>query len=321
IFFNLEKSPVAGVSLEDLAGPQARAGAPYGSDGELSLPDRWIYSRLGVVSAVVDGALEDFRFHEASHLVYHFFWHEFCDWYIEWVKPKLALADRDGATAAWRNLFAVFESALRLLHPFMPFLTEELWHRLPQGAGAKSIALEPFPEFRIRSQDCQAEEDMALLQQIITAARNIRAEAQIDSKKKVAAEFSTPDAATRALVEANLDAVFRLATVSELKFAVGRLDAGGGVVRSAAQFDLRIAFSESIDVAAESARLRKERERLGKDIESKRLRLADQAFRSKAPEHVVRNMESALAEREAELAKLRERLAQLEQNPAAEASA
>ncbi len=321
IFFNLEKSPVPGVSLEDLAGPEVRAGAPYGSEGGLSLADRWIYSRLSVVSAVVDDALEDFRFHDASHIVYHFFWGEFCDWYIEWVKPKLASSDREGAIAAWRNLFALFESALRLLHPFMPFLTEELWHKLPQRAGAKSIALEPFRESLSRYQGCQAEEDMELLQQIITAARNIRAEAQIDSKKKVAADLWTPDAATRALVEANLDAVLRLATVSELKFAVGRLDAAGGVVRSAPQFDLKIAFNESIDTAAESARLRKERERLTQDIAAKSARLADQAFRSKAPEHVVRNMESALAEREAELAKLRDRLAQLEQNPATGASA
>ncbi len=80
------------------------------------------------------------------HVVYHFFWGDFCDWYIEWVKPALADADRETALAAYRNLFAVFDAALRLLHPFMPFLTEELWHRLPQRPGASSIALEAFPK-------------------------------------------------------------------------------------------------------------------------------------------------------------------------------
>ena len=321
IFFNLEKSPVAGVSLEELAGPDARAGAPHRVGGELPLVDRWIYSRLSTVSAEIDDALANFRFHEASHLVYHFFWHEFCDWYIEWVKPALASADGEAATAAWRNLFGVFDSALRLLHPFMPFLTEELWHKLPQSAGAKSIALEPFPARHVGWRDAEAEREMNLLQEIVVAARNLRAEANLDAKKKTGADFSAPDPAVRRLLEMNLDPILRLAALSGITLASGHLEPTGGVVRSTALFDLRIPLSETTDIAAEVTKLRNERERLGKDIESKRARLADQTFRSRAPERVVRNMESALAEREAELAKLSERLAQLEQNPAAGASA
>jgi valyl-tRNA synthetase len=206
----------------------------------------------------------------------------------------------------------VFEAALRLLHPFMPFLSEELWHKLPQQAGAKSIALQPFPAPRAEWADAEAERETTLLQEIITAARNIRAEAKVDAKKKVAADFSAPAAATRELVTANLDPILRLATLSSLNLAQGHLQPNGGVVRATANFDLRIAFSESVDVAAEAAKLRKERERLTKDIDSKRARLGDAAFRSKAPEQVVRGMESALAEREAELKKLAGRLAQLE---------
>jgi valyl-tRNA synthetase len=311
LFFNLEKSGLAD-SLGDLAGPEARAGAPYRSGAELTLVDRWIYSRLSAVSAEVAESLEHFEFHHASHVVYHFFWHEFCDWYIEWVKPQLASADREAARVAWRNLFAVFEAALRLLHPFMPFISEELWHKLPQRTGAKSIALEPFPAPRAEWNDAEAERNMALLQEIITAARNIRAEVQVEQKKTVAAEFSTPGADLKRLVEHNREPVLRLATLSEVRFASGHLEASGGVVRSTAQFDLRIPFSESVDVGAEIAKLRKERERVAKDVESKRARLADGTFRSKAPEHVVRGMETTLAEREAELGKLSERLKQLE---------
>ncbi len=96
----------------------------------------------------MNDALTNYRFHDGAQGVYQFFWGDFCDWYIEWVKPDLQSTDKERAVVAWRNLFAVFEAALRLLHPFMPFLTEELWHQFPQRAGAKSIALERFPEVR-----------------------------------------------------------------------------------------------------------------------------------------------------------------------------
>ena len=144
---NLDKYESAGgETLEALASPGVRACAPYAAGGEVALVDRWIFSRLARATAQVNDALEHFRFHEAAHVVYHFFWGDFCDWYIEWVKPELLSPDRSKAAATWKNLFAAFESALRLLHPFMPFLTEELWHQLPQREGARSIALDRFPE-------------------------------------------------------------------------------------------------------------------------------------------------------------------------------
>ncbi len=147
VFLNLDKYETSGgETLEALAAPEVRAAAPYGAGGEVALIDRWIFSRLARATMQVNEALEHFRFHEAAHVVYHFFWGDFCDWYIEWVKPELVSQDRAKSAATWKNLFAAFESALRLLHPFMPFLTEELWQQLPQRAGARSIALDRFPE-------------------------------------------------------------------------------------------------------------------------------------------------------------------------------
>ena len=314
LFVNLDKFEATGAKLENLAAPEVRARVPYRSNGQLALVDRWIFSRASRVVAEVNDALENFRFHEAAHVVYHFFWGDFCDWYIEWVKPQLALEDRDAATAAWRNLFSIFEAALRLLHPFMPFLTEELWHRLPQRAGAKSIALASFPEVRADWIDEEAEQQMTLLQEIIVAARNIRADLKLDPKRKVAAEFSAADAAVRALVEANRKAILRLATLSDLQTLGGHLDPGAGAVRSTAAFDLRIPFGEAVDVRGEVVRLRKEKERLARDVESKKSRLADEAFRSRAPEEIVRGLEATLRERQTEYQKLTERLAQLEKN-------
>ncbi|MCL6480485.1 MAG: valine--tRNA ligase [Firmicutes bacterium] len=316
LFFNLEKIEALGVRLEELASPAVRAAAPYRTGHQLPLADRWIFSRLGTTVAEVNAALEEFRFHEAAHAIYHFFWGDFCDWYVEWVKPALipaadTPAAREAAVAQWRNLFAVFDCALRLLHPVMPFITEELWHRLPQRQNARSIALERFPTPPNSWRDAAAEVDFTLLQEIIAAARNLRAELKLEPKRKVAAEFSpaTPD--VQELVAANLEPVLRLAGLASLQVVTGPLATTPGVVRSTAQFDLRIAYSEAVDLAAERHRLDKELERLRRDIAAKRQRLADATFRARAPERVVRDLETALREREVEYRKLADRLAQL----------
>ncbi|HEX4004093.1 MAG TPA: valine--tRNA ligase [Candidatus Acidoferrales bacterium] len=312
LFVNLEKVEATGLTLEDLAAPDIRAKAPYRVPGEGALAHRWIFSRLACVASQVDAALESFRFHEACQTIYQFFWGDFCDWYIEWVKPQLASTDRDVALAAWRNIFAALDAALRLLHPVMPFLTEELWHRLPQPAGARSIALDRFPEAHAGWTDQAADDAMAILQEIVVAARNIRAEMKLDPRQKVAAEFSTRGAGLPTLLRENLDPVLRLAALSELKISRDHLDPQGAVVRSTAAFDLRIAFGDTVDKEAEKARLKKKIAELEKDIAGKHARLADKNFTSKAPGHVVDALRATMMEREVELRKLRDRLSQLE---------
>src|SRR5208283_4709311 len=171
------------------------------------LVDRWLFARLAATVETVNSALAEYRFHEAAQSVYQFFWGDFCDWYIEWVKPELLHADRARATVAWKNLFAGFDAALRLLHPFMPFLTEELWHQLPQASGAKSIALDRYPEAQQKWQNSAALEEFEMLQYLITSVRNIRAEQKIDPKKRVAAELLPRDSAIKELVEQNLETI------------------------------------------------------------------------------------------------------------------
>jgi valyl-tRNA synthetase len=336
LFVNLEKVEAQGISLEELAAPEVRAKAPYVVGGKAALVDRWMFSRLSLVSAQVSEALTEFRFHEACQTIYHFFWGDFCDWYIEWLKPQLGSPEREVAIPAWRNIFALFNAALRLLHPVMPFITEELWHKLPQRAGASqvaaealassdlargtgeeiapppvSIALADYPQPNSNWSDPTAEAEMTLLQEIIVGARNIRAEMKLDPKKKVPADFSAADGKVRKVVETNLEPILRLGTLASLNISSVRLDPAGTAMRSTAQFDLRIACGEVMDKAAEIAKAKKEIERLEKDIASKEARLADEAFRSKAPVEVVRNMEATVAERKMELAKLRARVAQL----------
>jgi valyl-tRNA synthetase len=302
-----------GVSLEELAAPHVRDKAPYAAGTEIALIDAWLFARLAATISSVNEALQNYRFHEAAQGVYQFFWGDFCDWYIEWVKPDLQSEDRARASAAWRNLFAALDAALRLLHPFMPFITEELWHQFPQRAKAKSIALDAFPEARTTWKNAQALEQFSLVQEVIVALRNIRSEMKLpDPKKRVPAEFSSFDESARQLIESSREGILRLALLSDLKVSAERLPQSGGAVRSTALFDVRIPYiAEAIDVAAEAARLRKQIEGLEKAVAAKEKQLANDVFRSRAPEDVVRGLEATLAEQTTELQKLRSRLEEL----------
>jgi len=312
LFVNLEKFEQGGATLPELAAPEIRANAPYSVKGAIPLQDAWISARLAATIEQMNDALANCRFHDGAQGVYQFFWGDFCDWYIEWVKPDLQSADKERAIVAWRNLFAAFEAALRLLHPFMPFLTEELWHQFPQEAGAKSIALERFPEARENWHNNEALDNFGLLQEIITAVRNIRAEMKLDPKKKVAAELSAADEATRATVESNREGIVRLGLLTDLKITEGRLAQSGGAVRSSAKFDLRIEYTETVDAAAECAKITKELQGLRKAIGSKEKQLGDETFRSRAPEKIIRGLEATLATQRIEMQKLTERFEQLD---------
>jgi valyl-tRNA synthetase len=314
LFMNLEKFEQTGATLEELAAPEVRAGAPYAFEGSVPLVDQWLYARLTGTIERVNTALEEYRFHEAAQNVYQFFWGDFCDWYIEWVKPELQSSNRERAVVAWKNLFAAFNDALGLLHPFMPFLTEELWDQLPQSAEAKSIALSEFPTARknwARGKVIDATDIFAQIQGVITALRNIRAEMKLDPKKRIPAEFWSGAEWIRNRIKAETEPITRLAVLSELKIASVPLAQGGGSVRSTAQFDVRIAYSEAVDVEGEKVRLKKEMAGLQKAITSKEGQLVNETFRSRAPENIIRGLEETLATQRIELKKIEDRLAQL----------
>ncbi len=183
-----------------------------------TLEDRWILSRFNRVAGEVSAALREYRFHEAAHVVYHFFWGEYCDWYVELLKPRLLSTEREQARAAFANIVRVFEGALRLLAPFMPFITEEIWHAIYDGhPPLKSIALAAYPETDEAQLDSDAERDMAILQDLIVSVRNIRAELKVPLKEKLPIEiFATSE--VRAIIEANTSAIEQLANVSALAF-------------------------------------------------------------------------------------------------------
>jgi valyl-tRNA synthetase len=317
LFVNLDKFEQGGTTIEELAAPEVRQKAPYATNDGVPLIDQWLYSRLASTIETVNSALENYRFHEAAQNVYQFFWGDFCDWYIEWVKPDLQHADRARAIVAWKNLFAAFDAALRLLHPFMPFLTEELWHQLPQAIGAKSIALDKFPEARAEWKYASAVAEFNILLRVITAVREMRADGKVATKKKVKVEISSHGAPVKKIIDDNLAPLLRLANLSTIDFCPNGFSGPDGVIRSTQYCDLRIPFGEIADSSAldpeqERARLSKEIEGLEKAIASKEAQLGNDTFRSRAPEKIIQGMEATLAEQRIELQKLKDRLSQLE---------
>ena len=154
-------------------------------------------------------SIQTYRFHEAANRIYDFFWGEFCDWYIELVKPRLAeTAPAETARTACTNLVNLFDSALRLLHPVMPFITEEIWHAMYSGQPPlKSIALAAYPAADDAQIDLAAETEMSILQDLIVSVRNLRAELKVESKLKVPVEVFAHEPEVRRMMENNLVAV------------------------------------------------------------------------------------------------------------------
>jgi len=255
-----------------------------------TLEDRWILSRFNRVAAEVNDALSTYRFHEAANSIYDFFWREFCDWYLELIKSRLNVeegGDRSAAGTACSNLVNLFDASLRLLHPVMPFITEEIWQAIYEGqAPAKSIALVDYPQADEQQFDLAAETEMAILQDLIVSVRNVRAELKVEPKVKVPIEIYAHEAGIRRLIEQNRGSVERLANVEKIAFVETSLAKHAGA-RSTSRFDVHVIFERKIDVFAECGRLRKELEALDKRIDVAGFQLENPMFRSKAPQKVV----------------------------------
>ncbi len=265
---------------------------------EVAMEDRWIFSRLNTCAEHVNRAIEQYRYHEAAQLLWHFFWHEFCDWYLELKKP--AFTENSGLNADWRNVLAAFETALRLLHPAMPFLTEELWQRL-KGAAPRplSIALAEYPQYRRQNADHAAEREIGVLQEIVTLARTLRTEMKIDTRLPLQGTLHARGDALE-IGQRHAAAIRRLAGVA-LEFSAEPAPAGAAT-RSTSQIDLVLHVPKT-EIEAQRRRLTKEREQLEKNIASLGQQLSDEASLSRKPAHVVESMRAKKAAYEAQLAK------------------
>jgi valyl-tRNA synthetase len=298
ILMNLEKLPEAWHDqLAEALRPVPELGFSAVSSLEsLALADRWVFSRLQAVSRKVDEALADYRFHEAAYEAYHFFWHEICDWYLEWVKPEITRR-HDGAKVppAWINLARVFESALHLLHPFMPFITEELWRRLPRAGRESSISLMDFKLVSERAADPVSEKQFELIQDLIVSLRNAKAEMGLQ-KAKPSAQVACEDLRWLELFRSHQETILRLSAFQALNFTRERLEATAPGVRGGPIFALRVFHEEPSDHEGERSRLRKEKEKLEQALAQVKAQLENRAFRDRAPREVVRGVEHRRSE-------------------------
>ncbi len=309
VFLQLDRAKEAGYKIRVGAAAESAGALP----GTTPVESRWILSRLGAVAAEVDRALTAYRFDEAANAVYQFFWGEFCDWYLELVKLRLEFGEgvaRNEVTAiSLGALASVFEAALRLLSPFMPFLTEEIWHALYEGdAPAKSIALTRFPQTGDFVADDRAEAAMRTLQELIVAVRGLRKEMGVPEKES-APILVYGDNRVVALIDAHRDALGRMARVSAVEFAGAPLTGAGA--RSAADFDLRVVYERVVDVAAERERLLKEIARLEKGAAAAERQLGNAGFVAKAPAHIVDGLKKQAGETGALLERARAALSEL----------
>jgi len=268
---------------------------------DLSLADRWVLARLNRAAQEVNGSLEQYNLHEASRTIYRFFWHEFCDWYLEMIKLH---PERSKPV-----LLYVFESALRMLHPFMPFLTEELWQTMPHDG--ESIVIARYPAFDSALADAAAESQIEMIQDVIVKVRNIRSEMNVDTRRAVVVRMATEDPNVANLLNGARDYIFRLATVSQVEI-VPRLQGDKLAAQAvAAGCTLEVPLEGLVDRDAEKSRLTRELEKARKEIDTLDRKLSNSSFVENAPAAVVEENRRRLKDYQDQAAKLTSALERL----------
>ena len=273
---------------------------------EPSVFDRWIASRLQRAEREVIQALADYRFDVAARAVYEFVWDEYCDWYLELAKAQLAGGNEAQQRATRRTLVRVLEATLRLAHPVIPFITEELWQKVAPLAGksGESVMMAPFPEPDEARIDAASEDEMAQVKEVVNAARNLRSTMGLSPAVKAPMYIADAPPA----LQAHAAAIASLARLSEVRFVAQLPQEDAPVaITSVAKVMLHV----EIDRNAERARIGKEIDRLDAQMSKDRTSLGNEAFIAKAPPAVVDQMKKRLADNEAKHADLRTQLGKL----------
>jgi valyl-tRNA synthetase len=293
-------------------------GEDCGVNGEpvaLSLADRWIISTLQQCEKDVVRHLDQYRFDLASHALYEFIWNEYCDWYLELSKPSLSddTASVEAKRGTRRTLVRVLETVLRLAHPIMPFITEEIWQRIAPLAGKSgdSIMLQPFPLPDDSKQGDQAVEDIEWLKGVIVAVRNIRGEMNISPAKKIPVLFRGNSVGGPRRMNENRQFLSSLAKLESLAWFDGD-KAPMSATQLVGDMEVLVPMAGLIDKDAELKRLDKELDRLHKEIARLNGKLNNEKFTAKAPAEVVEKEKEKLTEVQNNLSRLNKQRADIE---------
>ena len=298
---------------------QQDCGQDGSSDYKLTLADRWIISRLQRTELQVAEAIEQYRFDIASQALYEFIWNEYCDWYLELSKPVLW---DDNASAALkkgtrRTLIHVLETTLRLLHPFMPFITEEIWQRVAPLTGKitegteATVMLQPYPELNEGDIDARAEADIEWVKGVIEGVRNIRGEMNISPAKAIPVLIKNGNTEDQRRLEENRQFLITLAKLETIVWLAEGDEAPMSATSLVKQMEILVPMAGLIDKEAETARLTKEIEKLQKDLDRISGKLNNPKFVDKAPQEVVNKEKDKQAAQRQSLDKLQQQLEQI----------
>ncbi len=262
--------------------------------------DRWIYHRLNAATATARSALEGYRFNEAAQAVYEFFWNDFCDWYIEAAKLPLASGDEAEKNRIASLLLALLEESLRLIHPFLPMITEEIYQRLKGdegAAGPASIMTQPYPVVDPAREDAAVAARFASLQELVRAVRTIRAEFTIPPDSKIDVSVVTDaGAGTQEIFESHQELIAHLCGTRSLSISAAGAAHEGTIAAAGKGFEVFVSIKGAIDAERELARLAKERERAESEKKRTEAKLATASFIERAPKEVVDREKEKLAE-------------------------
>jgi valyl-tRNA synthetase len=282
-----------------------------------SVADRWISSRLGIALRAVDTAFAEYRFDFAASALYEFCWHEYCDWYLELVKPVLQSTDYppDARRAARRTLLQMLETLLRALHPLMPFITEDIWQRIAPLAGAAgaSIMLAPWPDAAAFPADAAAEDEVAWIRAAVLGVRQVRGEMDISPARRVPLLIQHASARDRTLAERHGPLLARLGGLQSLRVLGDDERAPPAAAAILGELVLLVPMAGLIDPRAELERLQKRLQKITAEIRKARGKLANDSFTRAAPAGVVQQERVRLDEFERTLAGLERHIAQVQQ--------
>ena len=275
----------------------------------LDLPNRWILSRTNSAIADVHKALEDFRFNDAAGAIYQFVWHEFCDWYLEWIKPGLFGDDEEKKNNTRAVLLTVLETILKLQHPITPFVTEEIWHVLP--GERTSIMVEQFPLPNADWSDTEVEKTTELLMGVIGGIRNIRSDMTIHPSAEIEVMIICHSDENTRIIAGNTDTVKGLTRASDIQVKKEGEKPKGAAAYIYEDIEIFVPMKGLVDTEKESAKLLKEQEKVIKELKRAEGKLANEKFMSNAPEDVIAKEKEKQETLNTKLVKIKESLARL----------